>query len=895
MVAAGGSRSLPRPIALLAALTVAVVLRADDAVPRMPMQARWEDSAEARRLAKPVRERRTLEDWRDARRWRLRGEGSFQTVECGGGGRCAQVQVAIEHGVKSASWSGTAQVTLERALEGEDWSGFNRIYFRLRPRMTGFRTLTITVSFQSDGVEKTPDVYRREGTHYVTAVNGRWLEVAWEITPIPRDRVTQIAFRYFCPKRLPDPGDEVRFEIGAVELQRVVPDHYEGWGVAPGRIAFSHSGYLPGHRKTALTADLGAAWFELVDAGTGEPVLRKAVERVRTRLGEFERLEFTEVDRPGRYFLRAGQQRTPPFRIHPRAWRESIVKTINFFYGQRCGIEIPGVHDACHRDWQAVHGDRRIIMNGGWHDAGDLSQGLVHTGEAVYSMLALAQALEAAGWDAALIERLLEEARWGLDWVLRVRFPGGYRIGFAGMNIWTNGILGDADDRVREALNNSNVNYIAAAAAALAARLFRHRDPHLAVRALAVGEQDWEHAVTGRDIPETRHTPAYAAAEMELAGQGVLASLELYQATGKPRYAEHARRLARVILASQETGIVGSEFPLSGFFYTGPDRQEIFHQFHRAADQAPVVALARLCELFPDDPEWMNWYAAIALHAAYLMKKARITEPWHMLPAYVYRDDDWRRAPEGDRYQSSREAYRLQVLEGMPMGGGYYLKAFPVWFGRRGNYGVLLSQAKALATAARLRGDREALELALRQLEWIVGRNPFCQSTMWGEGYDFAQQYSVSSGDLVGSLPVGMMTRGNRDLPYWPPQNSYVYKEVWVHPSARWLWVLADVAAMQGVHSARACRISLSAREQGAGEVLLRLEAAGAGERTFRLRGWNLQPTEPPARKIRLNGRPQAFEWRARLQKPGQAWVALVLAEEDPALRAELVGPAGIR
>ena len=31
------------------------------------------------------------------------------------------------------------------------------------------------------------------------------------------------------------------------------------------------------------------------------------------------------------------------------------------------------------------------------------------------------------------------------------------------------------------------------------------------------------------------------------------------------------------------------------------------------------------------------------------------------------------------------------------MGDGWYLRAFPVWFARRGNYGPLLSQAKALA------------------------------------------------------------------------------------------------------------------------------------------------------------------------------------------------------
>jgi hypothetical protein len=116
-----------------------------------------------------------------------------------------------------------------------------------------------------------------------------------------------------------------------------------------------------------------------------------------------------------------------------------------------------------------------------------------------------------------------------------------------------------------------------------------------------------------------------------------------------------------------------------------------------------------------------------------------------------------------------------------------------VWFARRGNFGVLLSQAKALAAAGRALGDSAALDLAQRQAHWVVGRNPFAQSTMYGEGYDWAQQYSVSSGDFVGSLPVGMQSRGNTDLPYWPSQNMYVYKEVWVHSTSRWLWLIADL------------------------------------------------------------------------------------------------------
>jgi hypothetical protein len=242
---------------------------------------------------------------------------------------------------------------------------------------------------------------------------------------------------------------------------------------------------------------------------------------------------------------------------------------------------------------------------------------------------------------------------------------------------------------------------------------------------------------------------------------------------------------------------VGSAFPLSGFFYTGPDRDTIFHQFHRGNDQAPIVALTQLIETLPRHRDRAQWLATVESYASYLKRIATTTAPYSVLPAYVYRiGDEVKEVPDsGALHGGTRAAYRAQVEQGMPMGGEWYLRAFPVWFARRGNFGILLSQSKALSAAARLLNDSSAFDLAQRQAQWIVGRNPFVQSTMYGEGYDWAQQYSVSSGDFVGTLPVGMQSRGETDLPYWPAQNMYVYKEVWVHPSSRWLWLMADLLA----------------------------------------------------------------------------------------------------
>ena len=770
--------------------------------PRALLPIEFRNSAEFGWLSKTVHASRLLDDMSDSSRWRFSGTArvTWQARAAGrlDGMRALRVDMQMFVDSAAPTRNRLSSVNLRRSFGGEDWRPYNRISMWVRPEVRGFPMLPLQIVLHNDGAEKVPDRYYREGIHYVTLASDEWQQVVWEIEPLARDRVTHLEIGYWVNKMLAAPGDRVAFEIGRIELQRVDPDHHTGWDVGAGRVAFSHTGYDAGFSKTAVASGLDARTFQLLrvsDNALGAVVLEKPILRERTRLGDFQVMDFSEERRPGSYVLRAGDRMTRPFRIADAVWTETVWKALNFFYGNRCGFAVPGSHPVDHLDWFATLGDRRIVMSGGWHDAGDLSQGVINTGEATYSMFALAEQLQAGGGDRALVARLIEEAKWGLDWVMRVRFEGGYRIAFASHNLWTNNRIGDADDRAREAKNNPNANYISAAAEAIAYRVLRTTEPALARRALRVAEDDWRHAVAGIEGPSTWHTPAFAATRVELAGIGATASIELHRATKKRQYADKAVELGRVIVASQQKQPVGSQFPLAGFFYTGPDRDTILHQFHRGNDQAPIVALTQLIEAFPAHADRRAWEESVALYVDYQKRAAGTTAPYGVLPAYVYRptDDVKEVADSGALHMATRAAYREQVLAGMPMGDGWYLRAFPVWFARRGNYGVLLSQAKALAVAGRALRDSAALDLAHKQAQWIVGRNPFTQSTMYGEGYDWAQQYSVSSGDFVGALPVGMQSRGASDLPYWPSQNMYVYKEVWVHSTSRWIWLMADL------------------------------------------------------------------------------------------------------
>jgi hypothetical protein len=85
------------------------------------------------------------------------------------------------------------------------------------------------------------------------------------------------------------------------------------------------------------------------------------------------------------------------------------------------------------------------------------------------------------------------------------------------------------------------------------------------------------------------------------------------------------------------------------------------------------------------------------------------------------------------------------------------------------------------------------MELAQRQFEWIVGKNPFAESVMFGEGYDYCQEYAVLPGEMVGELGVGFACLDEHDSPFWPQVNTCVYKEVWIRPPLLWMWLAADL------------------------------------------------------------------------------------------------------
>lgn len=860
-----------------------------------------EDTAAHRWLEKKVLASRLLDDMETPAKWTLNDSELYKPKNPGTVGYTRE---RAESGAQSLRLTGTARgakvnsrdfgsVGVVREFDREDWSDFNRISIRVYPQLPGFQTVTLAIALHNDGEEKlagTAD--KRERVNFVQLKNNSWNEIVWEIPELPRDKVTGLEFLYRMQGTPTEASDKISFDFDRLELQCVEADYFEGWEVAPDRIAYSHSGYQPDSRKTALSSNLAVKTFSVVNQKTGKIVLTKLIENAPNRFGAMQLMDFSEIKQSGEYFIKAGNISTRPFRIAGDVWNSSVWKTLNFYRAERCGVAVAGVHAACHFDVRSVDGEKSLVVNGGWHDAGDASLGLVKNAESVYAMLSLAEKLRGRGDDPKLISALTDEAKWGLKWILKTSFHDGKRAVWTTMARWTNNIVGDADDVASKASNNPFANFHAAAAEALAARVLQKTDAEIARESFNGAKEDWKFAVAGMNTVKSargdEENPANSP--LETASIGVLASLELYKATNEEIYADKALELSATIVNSQKQTYTDWETPLAGFFYTDTQKTKLVHYDHLGRDQAAIIALAELCKTFPRNENWMKWYAGIALYSEYLKTISQYTAPYNFLPNGVYRDDEYLQVPE-----RQRESYKKQIANGVKLDEHNRLRIFPVWFDFRGVYGPLLARAKALSAAADLRGDEESFQLAEQQAQWIVGRNPFAQSTMYGEGYDFAPVFSPMSGNLVGGLPGGVMTRGDADTPYFPNSAMTNYKEIGTHRSARWLWLLSDLyrpaSKIEKLNtSASQLKFNAAATTNINKTVTITIAASGTGKHRFELRADNLK-LERQEREIVFNSRKtQTLIWKARVENPGAPWFIVAVPDNDINRRKEIFG-----
>ncbi len=778
-----------------------------------PLPLDTDRSFEAGGLTKKISRRSPLTVSEGLGKWTHSGLGSLNfsrehTLSGGGSLKMSFPTSSGKRAVGSPSdpdYATYGYCEIRKDAGGENWQDFNRIEFSIYPDCEGARVTGLDFFFENADTPRLPGTNRRSASHWINLKNREWNRIVLELEEFQRDRVLNIGFRSAIRGKDRTTGDLSVFYIDGIELQRVEePDPVSGWVPQQGRIIYSTSGYESGQAKTAIArADENGAVqaFHLVEAVSGKVVYKAAPRMEKTSLGRFTLLDFSDFNKEGSYSLKWGDAVTPPFRIGSRIWENSIWRVLNYIFCQRCGYPVPGKHGTCHLDLFSAHDGRKISYAGGWHDAGDLSQQTLQTADVTHALLELYGTLK--GKNDYLAGRLLEEAQWGLEFVLRNRYGDGYRSSSVGLLIWQDGILGTLDDISTVRVQNLAFdNFLYAAYEAYAA-LTIDQDPMLQEYLEKVAIEDFafalqRHAEKGYGEFIYPYEHSYNTSESQYRATISWGAGMLYRLTGETFYADLAAEHIRYTLDCQQTEPLTKESDMRGFFYRDTTKRAIVHYNHQSREQVYMQALVLLCETQPQHPDRRRWEEAIRLYGGYLKKLMPYTAPYGMLPSGVYHMEEYKDTTGFQRLHlfapdNATELYREQVSRGEALGNDYFVRRFPVWFGIfNGNTAVHLTMGKAAAVCGRFLGDNELLQIGRRQMEWVAGKNPFGQSLIYGEGYNYPQMNSFSSGEITGEIPVGIRSLDNEDIPYWPQVNNACYKEVWVTSAGKWLSLQAE-------------------------------------------------------------------------------------------------------
>jgi len=671
-------------------------------------------------------------------------------------------KLEVSTGTSGRYWG---RQNLTRKFKEEDFSDYNRIAVNVYPDFKGFRKLYLTLILNNDS--NVPDKYGKEGWHTVMLKNNQWNKLVMEIPHLPHDKVTGITISYGLQGNEPDAADTIVYYLDNLVLEKVNADYYEGWGTDDA-ISFSHSGYNSGDKKIAFTSLTGDKTFKVVDIASNSTILEKEALNQAGRTGDFSLFDFSEIDQPGTYKIVYDDTESQPFPIDNDIWFPVIEKITNQYYLQRCGFDQPGIHLKCHTDWYTVHDDDTIVMAGGWHDAGDLSQSYWQTASATAAFFRLARQYQKT--NKKLADRLIEEGLWGLEWLHKNKFDSLQIISWTTHDCYTDGVIGNFDDKPIQPGRriSSNDNYHSIIADVEAYLTLKKINPDLAKESLHYASEYWSMLA---EMPSRWNTERLSLA--------ILAGARLYGATGSEEIKNLTISYADSIMKFQQKDITEWTLPLSGFFYSGRDKDRFFGYNHSCIVSSPILGLVELCKTLPKHEKYNEWHDAVVLYANYLKTVASTTAPYYMFPANIY------------KMNGTEDT--LQIKEGLKLDKDHYLRMFPVWGEFRGNSSVILSQGIGLAAANRLLNDPEMHKVALAQVEWMLGKNPFSQSLMYGEGYNFSPQYAVFTGDITGGLPVGILTKENRDIPYWKMPVLHNYKELWGQPAFRMLELLSEL------------------------------------------------------------------------------------------------------
>lgn len=486
---------------------------------------------------------------------------------------------------------------------------------------------------------------------------------------------------------------------------------------APAQTAAMHIrvnqlGYRPPDPKIAnlfSSAPLPAE-CAVIDASTKRVAFTAPTKSIAGSWGEFSHhaeIDLSAFNKPGKYILRCGDAESRQFAIDPQVYDRLPDQLLEFMRQQRCGYN-PFFDATCHSyDGRTAYGPRPpgsyLNVTGGWHDAGDQLKYLITSSNATAQMLlayliardtgVLGDHFNGSGQPGLNgLADVLDEARWGLDWMLRLhpapdelyhqvaddrdhqgwRLPHkeivdyGWGVGLYRVVYFADGQPQGLSKYQSESTGVANIAGRYAAAMALGYQVWKNdeRLGSYAQKLLQAAREVYTLGLAKEGVQQgNSYSAPYRYEETTWADDMEWGAAELYRATGERRYLTEARRFAKQ--AADESWLGRTE--------------------------------ARHYQFYP----FMN----LGHYRLYEVADAKTKKD---LAAY---------------YRQGIER-AVAAAEGNPFRMGVPF----IWCSN--NLTVALSTQALLYE--RMTGDRRYRAFAARQMDWLLGRNPWAYSMFTG-------------------------------------------------------------------------------------------------------------------------------------------------------------------
>lgn len=551
-------------------------------------------------------------------------------------------------------------------------------------------------------------------------------------------------------------------------------------------------GYVPASGKTFVTKGLLTGKFDVINLETQKVVYSGNMKPAKGDFGEYSTGDFSTITTEGHYYIKSDTLRSYAFAVSGNVYQKQIDMITGYFSLQRCGSSTTGFLSPCHLDdGIRLDNGKHQDVAGGWHDASDLRKWV---GATIYGMIGLGKTYELLDVKNKSRKKILDELTWGNMYFLKMQEPQGYIMSFIGGGIkengdnnrWTDGeigtdggvsdfvkptagkfktnlyIFGSNDDRIIQTNPLDMLGqYNFITSEAIMARITKSKDAAYSKKCLqaAVKCFDWC-AASGKSM------------NAGTIGSAINASIEMYKTTKEAIYRDFAVEKASELKKLQSN----SQQEIGGFFYTSLSDQEPYKNVSRGCLE--YISLCDLIKTFSSHKDVLVWEKMVSEYTNRYLVTLSQKNSFGIIPFGLFLKQD---------------------LGGNRKIGTYWYRYFmdpslSWWVGINVN---IASAGVGLMKAAGILKNPELKALAQKQLDWIIGNNPFNSSTIESVGYNQPAQFINGSEFRPGTprIPGAVMNGLGGDLSDQPSigRGNYNISEYWTPMVAYTQWLMAEI------------------------------------------------------------------------------------------------------